>query len=213
MSDPLVSRPPSVEEQLIKLLDTLTPVFRGTAYRRADVNCLLTDLLTQQARSLPLITMPRSVLASLAGDDPDKQQLLAAWDEENERRHEAEAALQIAHAERDEARKDAAYHSDCRPNRRQAEAWRDDAKAVNDRWADEVAKVRALEAQLALAVSRETQIRQMVTQWRALGSAWLEEARHAVHYDRAQWLQVHGERIIECAAELAARLDPPQETT
>ena len=33
---------------------------------------------------------------------------------------------------------DLAFHADCRPNRRQAEAAMADAKATNDRWADEV---------------------------------------------------------------------------
>jgi hypothetical protein len=35
-----------------------------------------------------------------------------------------------------ERQHDLDYHADCRPNRRQAEAWRDDAKAMNDKWAD-----------------------------------------------------------------------------
>jgi predicted RNase H-like HicB family nuclease len=38
-------------------------------------------------------TMPRDVLAALAGDDPDKRELLAAWDRENELRHRAEDEL------------------------------------------------------------------------------------------------------------------------
>lgn len=48
-----------------------------------------------------------------------------------------------------EAKGDAIYHADCRPNRRQAEAWRDDAKAMNDRWADERKRVGELEAELS----------------------------------------------------------------
>lgn len=51
--------------------------------------------------------------------------------------------------ERDAARKDANYHHDCRPNRRQAEAAIADAKAVNDRMADEIKARRELEAQVA----------------------------------------------------------------
>lgn len=54
----------------------------------------------------------------------------------------AEADLARLTHERDEAVKDALYHADCRPNRRQAEAYRDDAKAMNDKWADEVVKTR-----------------------------------------------------------------------
>lgn len=50
--------------------------------------------------------------------------------------------------ERDDAVKDALFHYDCRPNRRQAEAWRDDAKATNDRWADEVKARREAEAEI-----------------------------------------------------------------
>lgn len=51
--------------------------------------------------------------------------------------------------ERDEARKDAAFHADCRPNRREAEAAIADAKAMNDRWADEKARADRAEAALA----------------------------------------------------------------
>lgn len=40
-----------------------------------------------------LTTMPRDVIVALAGDDPDKQRLLAAWDLENELRHAAEEKL------------------------------------------------------------------------------------------------------------------------
>lgn len=61
-------------------------------------------------------------------------------------RHEKE--LRTAEAERDEARKDAAFHSDCRPNRREAEAAMADAKAVNDRNADLIREKRELEAAL-----------------------------------------------------------------
>ena len=39
-------------------------------------------------------------------------------------------------------RLDCVYHSDCRPNRQQAEAAIADAKAMNDQWADEVAAHR-----------------------------------------------------------------------
>jgi hypothetical protein len=53
-----------------------------------------------------------------------------------------------AERERDEALKDASYHSDCRPNRRQAEAAIADAKAMNDKWADEYARAEAAEAKL-----------------------------------------------------------------
>lgn len=68
--------------------------------------------------------------------------------------------LQII-AERDEARKDAAYHADCRPNRREAEAAMADAKAMNDRWADEVkarreAEAERDEARKSVAFMRET---------------------------------------------------------
>lgn len=48
----------------------------------------------------------------------------------------------------DSARRDCEYHSDCRPNRRQAEAAMADAKATNDRWADEVTKNRGLQEAL-----------------------------------------------------------------
>ncbi len=50
----------------------------------------------------------------------------------------------------EEHRKDVLYHADCRPNRRQAEAAMADAKAMNDKWADEVVKVRDLEARCAV---------------------------------------------------------------
>lgn len=52
-------------------------------------------------------------------------------------------------AERNEAIKNAAYHSDCRPNRRQAEAWRDLAKTTNDQMADEIKAHREAREQLA----------------------------------------------------------------
>ncbi len=44
------------------------------------------------------------------------------------------------------------YHSECRPNRQQALAAIADAKAMNDKWADEVAAHRETQAQLATAV-------------------------------------------------------------
>lgn len=62
-----------------------------------------------------------------------------------------EAEVAQLRQERDDARKDAAYHSDCRPNRKQAEAAIADAKATHDRWADEVKARREAEAQLATA--------------------------------------------------------------
>ena len=43
----------------------------------------------------------------------------------------------------DDAQRDVVYHAECRPNRRQAEAAIADTKAMNDRWADEVAAHRA----------------------------------------------------------------------
>lgn len=40
-----------------------------------------------------LVPMPRGVVAALVGDDPKLQDLLAAWDAENEARHAAEAEV------------------------------------------------------------------------------------------------------------------------
>jgi hypothetical protein len=62
-----------------------------------------------------------------------------------------EAAQTLARLERQlqERRKDLAYHADCRPNRKQAEAAIADAKAMNDQWADEVGKRREAEETVA----------------------------------------------------------------
>jgi hypothetical protein len=49
-----------------------------------------------------IVEMPRHVLVGLAGDDPQKQELLAAWDTENELRHAAEARVDQVTQERDE---------------------------------------------------------------------------------------------------------------
>jgi hypothetical protein len=61
----------------------------------------------------------------------------------------AEAQLAASQQEIEGLRKDVVYHAECRPNRRQAEAAMADAKAMNDKWADEVAAHRETKAQLA----------------------------------------------------------------
>lgn len=66
----------------------------------------------------------------------------------------------------DEGAKDAIYHRDCRPNRRQAEAWRDDAKAMNDKWADEFAAKTKAEAHAAALADRLTRIEKLIADWR-----------------------------------------------
>lgn len=71
--------------------------------------------------------------------------------------HASEHARQQAERLAEERRKDCVYHADCRPNRQQAEAAIADAKAMNDKWADEVAARRAAEARsLALADALRT---------------------------------------------------------
>lgn len=71
---------------------------------------------------------------------------------------EAARRLTATCATLEAARKDAVYHADCRPNRKQAEAWRNDAKAMNDRWADEVAAHRATREALAAKDERYTDL-------------------------------------------------------
>lgn len=153
-----------------------------------------------------LVTMPREVLVGLAGDDPAKQELLAAWDRENELRRNNEADLADARHARDEAEQQIAtlkvklkerqadldYHSECRPNRRQAEAAMADAKAMNDKWADEVKARR--EAEDALAALR--------AQLRALQDEMFEEAQDFERDDKTRRMfQRFGEKL---AALLAA---------
>lgn len=50
------------------------------------------------------VLMPPSVIEALAGDDAAKQELLQAWDRENELRRDAEARLRAAEQERDRLR-------------------------------------------------------------------------------------------------------------
>lgn len=64
-------------------------------------------------------------------------------------RNLAEGLIATLTTELAEARADVVYHSYCRPNRKLAEAWRDDAKAMNDQWADEVKARRDAEHQIA----------------------------------------------------------------
>ena len=106
------------------------------------------------------------------------------------------AELAAARQERDDARTYALYHSDCRPNRRQAEAWRADAKAMNDRWADEVKARR--EAETALAA--------LQAQLRALRSGLeqiVAEMEADVNKGGRDYYGVHW------STKLAALLDPP----
>ncbi len=52
------------------------------------------------------------------------------------------------------------FHQDCRPNRQQAQAWLADAKAMNDKWADEVTAHRETKAQLAAAEAARLALQQ-----------------------------------------------------
>jgi deoxycytidylate deaminase len=78
-------------------------------------------------------------------DDNDQIRRLQGWRERIDqiRPHLASQDQRIRELEqeRDDALKDVAYHSDCRPNRRQAEKAMADAKALNDWRADVTAAV------------------------------------------------------------------------
>lgn len=92
----------------------------------------------------------------LAGD---LEVMAAERDALREEVEQERTAREKAERERDEAKKDALYHADCRPNRRQAEAAMADAKAINDRWADEVAAHRATTQR---AEQAEARVRELV---------------------------------------------------
>jgi hypothetical protein len=72
-----------------------------------------------------------------------------------------EAAERIVslHQQLEEAKKDVVYHADCRPNRRQAEAAIADAKAMNDKWADEYGARLKVEARIATLEAELSEIR------------------------------------------------------
>ena len=129
------------------------------------------------------------------------------------------ADLAQARAERDEARKDAAFHADCRPNRRQAEAAMADAKATNDRWADEVWRREEAEATIATLRADLEHVREE----RAIAIAKIEEEqqhsrelvkrhsdeRHALRaaLTAAQELLELPETCVVCSAILEPRED------
>ena len=69
--------------------------------------------------------------------------------------------LETARQERDAALKDAAFHADCRPNRRQAEAAYADNKALNDKVADLIAAVRAARAETETTIKERDEARGM----------------------------------------------------
>ena len=110
------------------------------------------------------------------------------------------AELAAARQERDDARTYALYHSDCRPNRRQAEAWRADAKAMNDRWADEVKARR--EAETALA-ALQAQLRALRSGLKQLSNPKTMCEAPSDAYD------IPCECCRRVASTVAALLDPP----
>lgn len=68
-----------------------------------------------QAKLDAIVQMPRHVVAELAGDDPIQQKLLAAWDVENELRHQAEETGRRLRAKLEQLTKDwqARAQSEC----------------------------------------------------------------------------------------------------
>lgn len=129
--------------------------FAGEPINIADINALF-KLLQATADYLKSYREKSHEAADLWHADREGRHQAEETREAMKRRAEAaeqdwqaiEEKLRTAEAERDEARKDAAFHSDCRPNRREAEAAMADAKAVNDSNADLIREKRELEAAL-----------------------------------------------------------------
>jgi len=79
---------------------------------------------------------------------------------------QAQTIARLTH-DLEESRKDWMYHRDCRPNRQQAEAWRADAKAMNDKWADKVKARREAEETIARLEEERDKARKEAAAWQA----------------------------------------------
>ena len=139
--------------------------------RTLDLSLLLQDARLYLERGWQDVPHARQLIASLsealAALIPTQEQLQQQLDEErracgywfkeaNEEHNRAEKLeAQLA-----EARKDVAYHADCRPNRRQAEAAMADAVLTTNKWAEEVAAHRTTTEQLAALRAQLTPLAQ-----------------------------------------------------
>jgi hypothetical protein len=127
--------------------------FAGEADNHPCLRCVAESMTAKvaelgrkiDAKDVELATL-RDRLADVLEADELRQSALEVQKTMLERQA-TEIARLTALAE--ERRKDALYHSDCRPNRLEAMRAIADAKATNERWADEVAARREADTEIA----------------------------------------------------------------
>lgn len=105
---------------------------------------------------------------------------------------------------RQEAEKDASYHRDCRPNRQQAEAAMADAKAMNDKWADEVAARREVEQELDAAqraTANLATIRAVVREWQQAEAGYYVDADNRGGFATFERLRAARAAVLTCQVD------------